>query len=79
MFDTFDIHSITALIVYIELFSTPLTWVTLLCIESPVCTFDTSDMSNITLYTVLCKSQKHHFQHLTYIAYDPLLVLQYSV
>ena len=28
-------------------------------------TFDTSDMSNITLYTVLCKSCKHHL-----IAFD---------
>ena len=27
-------------------------------------TFDTSNMSNITLYTVLCQSRKHHFQHL---------------
>ena len=55
-FDTFDIHSITALIVYIELLSTPLTWVTLLCIESSLCTFDTSDMSKITVYILLCKS-----------------------
>ena len=41
-----------------------LIWVTLLCIESPVCPFDTSDMSNITLYTVLCKSHNHQFWHL---------------
>ena len=32
--------------------------------------FNTSDMSNITLYTVLCKSYKHHL-----IAFDPLLII----
>ena len=34
--------------------------VTLLCIESPVCTFDTSDMSYIALYWGACI----HFWHL---------------
>ena len=63
-FNTFHIHGITALIVFIDLLSIPLTWLTLLCIESSLCTFDTSDMSKITLYTLLCKSHKHHFQHL---------------
>ena len=33
-------------------------------------TFDTSNMSNITLYTVLCKIHKHHL-----IAFDPLLII----
>ena len=46
-FDTFDIQSITALIVHIELLSTPSTWVTVLCIEGPVCTFDTSDIHSL--------------------------------
>ena len=36
--------------VHIELLLTPLTWVTILCIESSLCTFDTPDMSNIALY-----------------------------
>ena len=29
---------------------TPLTWVTLLCIEGPLYTFNTSNMNNIALY-----------------------------
>ena len=42
-------------------------------------TFNTSDMSNINLYKVLCESHKHHFTTLLiYIAFDPLLVVQYS-
>ena len=53
-FDTFDMHSLTAPIVFIELLLTPLTWVTLLCIESSLATFDTSDMSKITLYCIYC-------------------------
>ena len=45
-FDTFNIQSITALIVHIEILST---WVTLLCIEGPVCTFNTSDKHSLLI------------------------------
>ena len=61
--DTFDIQSITALIVYIELLSTPSTWVTLLCIEGPVCTFDTSDIHSL-LILYWYYSSVSHLRHL---------------
>ena len=64
-FDTFDIQSITALIVHIELLLTPSTWVTLLCIEGPVCTFDTSDIHSLLILYWYYSSVSHlrHLRH----------------
>ena len=74
-FDTFDIQSITALIVHIELLLTPLPWVTLLCIEGPVCTFDTSDIHSLLILYWYYSSVSHF--DISDMPLDLLLIVQY--
>ena len=75
-FDTFDIQSIAALIVHIELLSTPSTWVTLLCIEGPVCTFDTSDTHSLLILYWYYSTVFHTF-NTSNMPFDLLLIVQY--
>ena len=75
-FDTFDIQSITALIVHIELLLTPSTWVTVLYIEGPVCTFDTSDIHSLLILYWYYSTVFHTF-NTSDIPFDLLLIVQY--
>ena len=75
-FNTFDIQSIAALMVHIELLSTPLTWVTVLCIEGPVCTFDTSDIHSLLILYWYYSTVFHTFDT-SDMPFDLLLIVQY--
>ena len=75
-FDTFDIQSITALIVHNELLLTPLTWVTVLCIEGPVCTFDTSNIHSLLILYWYYSTVFHTFDT-SNMPFDLLLIVQY--
>ena len=74
--NTFDIQNITALIVHIELLSTPSTWVTLLCIEGPVCTFATSDIHSLLILYWYYSTVFHTFDT-SDMPFDLLLIVQY--
>ena len=54
-------------------FLTPLTWVTLLCIEGPVCTFDTSDIHSLLILYWYYSTVFHTFD----MPFDLLLTVQY--
>ena len=75
-FDTFNIHSITALTVYFELLLTPLTYVAYNTYSVFWVSFDTFDIHSIRTLTV-------YFELLstpsTYTAFDQLFIVQYSI
>ena len=55
---------------------TPLTWVKLLCIEGPVCTFDTSDIHSLLILYWYYSTVFHTFDT-SNMPFDLLLIVQY--